>query len=267
MDGIAIILTAVVVGAVGLIVGLLLVTAGEKFKVEVDEKEVAVRAELPGNNCGGCGYPGCDGLAAAIAKGEARVDACPVGGASCAEKIAQIMGQEVGAAVKKVAYVHCLGTCDQAVEKGQYFGMEDCRAAAAIPGGGSKACSYGCKGLGSCVRACQFGAIYVKDGVAVVDRSKCFGCGACVAVCPNHLIEIIPDDATYLVGCGNKDKAKAVKEVCKVGCLGCTLCVKQCESGSITMDAGLAVLNPETCTGCGKCAEKCPAKIIRKREL
>ena len=41
---------------------------GEKLKVEVDEKEVAVREALPGNNCGGCGYPGCDGLAKAIAR-------------------------------------------------------------------------------------------------------------------------------------------------------------------------------------------------------
>ena len=28
---------------------------------------------LPGNNCGGCGYAGCSGLAAAIVKGEAPV--------------------------------------------------------------------------------------------------------------------------------------------------------------------------------------------------
>ena len=71
MNGVAILLAAVVVGIVGLAVGFLLVTAGEKFKVEVDEKEVKIREALPGNNCGGCGFPGCDGLAAAIAKGEA----------------------------------------------------------------------------------------------------------------------------------------------------------------------------------------------------
>ena len=81
----AIIMAALVVGVVGIIVGFLLVTAGEKFKVEVDEKEVAIRAELPGNNCGGCGFPGCDGLAAAIAKGEAPANQCPVGGAPVAE--------------------------------------------------------------------------------------------------------------------------------------------------------------------------------------
>ena len=46
---------------------------GKKFYVEVDQKEIDVRAELPGNNCGGCGYAGCDALAKAIAAGEAQL--------------------------------------------------------------------------------------------------------------------------------------------------------------------------------------------------
>ena len=65
-----IIISAVIIGGIGLVIGLLLDSAGKKFAVEVDEREVAVRDALPGNNCGGCGYPGCDGLAAAIVKGE-----------------------------------------------------------------------------------------------------------------------------------------------------------------------------------------------------
>ena len=71
---------AAVVGVVGIFVGLFLGVAGIRFHVEKDEKEEAVLAALPGNNCGGCGFPGCSGLAAAIAKGEAPVNACPVGG-------------------------------------------------------------------------------------------------------------------------------------------------------------------------------------------
>lgn len=75
-----ILIAVAVVAGVGIVIGILLGVAGEKFKVEVDEKEIAVRELLPGNNCGGCGYPGCDGLAAAIAKGEMPPSACPVGG-------------------------------------------------------------------------------------------------------------------------------------------------------------------------------------------
>ena len=43
--------------------------------VAVDEKAIAVRECLPGNNCGACGYAGCDAVAAAIAAGEAPVNA------------------------------------------------------------------------------------------------------------------------------------------------------------------------------------------------
>ena len=75
-----IIIAAVVVSCTGLLLGLFLGVMGKKFYVEVDQKEIDVRAELPGNNCGGCGYAGCDALAKAIAAGEAPANACPVGG-------------------------------------------------------------------------------------------------------------------------------------------------------------------------------------------
>ena len=55
MNMTGIIIAAAVVGIVGIVIGVLLGIASEKFKVEVDEKEILVRAELPGNNCGGCG--------------------------------------------------------------------------------------------------------------------------------------------------------------------------------------------------------------------
>ena len=84
----AIIIATVVVAVVGIVIGIILGIAGEKFKVEIDPREEAVLDALPGNNCGGCGFAGCSGLAAAIAKGEAEVGSCPVGGASVAAKIA-----------------------------------------------------------------------------------------------------------------------------------------------------------------------------------
>ncbi len=71
-----ILLAVIIVGGVGLFVGIFLGVASLKFKVEVDEREIAVLEALPGNNCGGCGFPGCSGLASAIAKGEAPVNQC-----------------------------------------------------------------------------------------------------------------------------------------------------------------------------------------------
>ena len=89
MNIISIVIAAAVVSIVGILAGILLGIASEKFKVNVDEKEIAIRELLPGNNCGGCGYPGCDGLACAIAKGEASPSGCPVGGEEIAKKIAE----------------------------------------------------------------------------------------------------------------------------------------------------------------------------------
>ena len=166
-----IILAAVVVGGTGLVISILLGIASEKFKVPVDEKEVAVRECLPGNNCGGCGFAGCDALAKAIAAGDAPVGACPVGGQPVADKIASIMGVEADAGEKQVAFVKCAGTCDKAKSKYKYSGNEDCVSAMSVPGGGPKACSFGCTGFGSCVKVCDFDAIHVirKNVLLVVN--------------------------------------------------------------------------------------------------
>lgn len=113
---------AIIVGGVGLILGLFLGVMGKKFAVEVDQKEIDIRAELPGNNCGGCGYAGCDALAKAIAAGQADCGACPVGGAPAAAKIASIMGAEAGETVRMTAFVKCSGDCEKAKENYVYSG-------------------------------------------------------------------------------------------------------------------------------------------------
>jgi len=258
-----IIIAAVVVGVVGIVIGVLLGIASEAFKVEVDEREVLVRNELPGNNCGGCGYAGCDALAKAIVEGKAAVNACPVGGATAAANIGAIMGIEAGAADKKVAFVKCKGTCDKANVQYNYYGMEDCVKMSVVPGAGSKSCTYGCLGGGSCVKACQFDAIHIVDGIAVVDKEKCVARGKCAEVCPRHLIDLVPYSAEHLVQCNSHDKGPDVKKKCDAGCIGCTLCTKQCEFDAIHMDNNLAVIDYEKCTNCGKCAAKCPAKVIK----
>lgn len=258
-----ILLATEIVGATGIIIGILLGIAGKIFKVQVNEKEVAVRELLPGNNCGGCGYAGCDGLAAAIAEGKAAVNACPVGGASVAEAIGKVMGVDSTNAEKKIAFVKCKGTCDKTEIKYHYYGIADCRQAAVVPGKSEKKCDYGCMGYGSCVAACAFDAIHIIDGVAVVDKEKCVACGKCVQACPKQLIEIVPYKAMHLVQCNSKDKGKDVKAACQVGCIGCTLCTKVCDRGAITVTNNLAHIDYSKCTNCGKCAEKCPVKVIK----
>ena len=263
-----IIFSIILLAVLGILIGLLLGVAGKAFAVEVDERVTKVRECLPGNNCGGCGFPGCDGLADAIVAGNAPVNGCPVGGAPVAAEIGKIMGVDAGASVKKVAFVKCSGTCDKAKNKYEYVGISDCRAAAAIPGGGAKACASGCTGLGSCVDVCQFDAIHIGDGgIAVVDRESCVACGKCVETCPKHLIELIPYSSEqfktfYMVKCASTDKGPAVMKVCEAGCIGCGICEKSCNFDAVHVENNIAHIDPEKCRGCGLCSMKCPKHVI-----
>lgn len=257
------ILTAtLLVGGIGLFIGLFLGVAAIKFKVQVDEKEEAVLGALPGNNCGGCGFPGCSGLAAAIAKGEAPVNACPVGGEAVGKVIAGIMGVEAEESARKVAFVHCQGDCEKTKLDYEYTGIVDCRMLSFVPNGGAKSCNYGCLGFGSCVKVCPFDAIHVENGIAVVDKEACKACGKCIAVCPKNLISLEPYDAKHVVACSSKDKGPVTMKACTVGCIGCGLCVKACPSEAVKVENFHAVIDQEKCTGCGACKEKCPKKAI-----
>lgn len=258
-----ILVAAGLVGATGLILGMFLGVASEKFKVEVDETEANVRAALPGNNCGACGFPGCDGCAKAIASGEAPVDQCPVGGPAVAAKIAAIMGTNASGeqADKKVAYVRCQGDCDKAKQAYHYTGIADCRDLAVVPNGSEKECPYSCCGYGTCVKACKFDAIHIVNGVAKVDKEKCVACGACVKACPKNIIAIVPYKKKHIVSCQNHLKGKQVKDSCSIGCIACGMCEKNCPFDAIHVIDGLAVMN-DKCKDCGICAQKCPTGAI-----
>lgn len=251
-------------GLLGLIFGAVLALAAKKLAVKTDPREASVLEALPGANCGACGYPGCAGFASAIVAGKAPVSACPVGGAQVAARIGEIMGLAVdtSAMTRRVAYVKCLGDNEACPAKFTYDGEPNCRAALLV-GGGPKLCSFGCLGLGSCVAACQFGAMQMSDrGLPVVDPVKCTACGKCVDACPRHLIELLDEDIAVCVACCSTAKGADVRKTCKVGCIGCGLCAKNCPAGAITVTDSLARIDQAKCTRCGICAEKCPPKCI-----
>lgn len=259
----AIIIATAVVAVLGLLIGLALVAAGKKFHVDVDPRETEVREALPGNNCGACGYAGCDAVAAAIVEGTAPVNACPICSQANRDKIGEIMGVSAGEAVPMEAYIHCAGSCDHTSAKCNYYGIDDCRAAV-LAGISIWECDHGCLGYGSCAKACPFGAIKVDNGVAVVDNRICAGCGKCVAVCPKNLISLTPRKKKVAVRCSNPAKGPEVIKVCTAGCLGCTLCSKKCPEGAITMNGNLPVIDYDKCVGCGTCADVCKRGIINK---
>ncbi|MFI3170983.1 MAG: RnfABCDGE type electron transport complex subunit B [Eubacteriales bacterium] len=257
-----ILIAAAIVGGTGLFIGVFLGIAGKKFAVEIDPREEAISGVLPGNNCGGCGYAGCSGLAAAIVEGKAELGACPVGGSDVAKKIGTIMGMEATESTPMTAFVKCGGSCAKAKEDYKYYGIKDCIMMSFVQNGGSKTCNYGCLGFGTCVKACPFDAISIVDDIAFVDKEACKACGKCIAVCPKNLIELVPVDQKHLVLCSSKDKGKDVMNACSGGCIGCKMCEKVCEFGAITVEGNIAHIDPEKCTNCGKCAEKCPKKCI-----
>ena len=230
MDMQNVIYAVAVLFIMGIVFAILLGVAAKVFAVEVDERIPLVRECLPGANCGGCGFPGCDGLAAAIVEGRAPVNGCPVGGAAAAEKIAKVLGVEVAEGERNVAHVKCNGGCN-AVDKAVYEGLQDCNAAMRVAGG-PKACAFGCMGLGSCVKACAFDAIHIVDGVAKVDSDKCVACGKCVSTCPKKIINLVSEVKKVHVNCVNKDKGPAVMKVCSNGCIGCRMCMAACPYGA-----------------------------------
>ncbi len=251
------------------LIGIALAFFNQKFKVERDPKIDEVRGALPGANCGACGFPGCDGYAEAVATGRAVTTRCSVGGSATAEALAKIMGITAsGEAEDKVAVLLCQGTKEKTVSKGDYNGIQTCRAAK-LSTGSVKTCSYSCQGLGDCTLVCKFDALAMgEDGLPHVNYENCTGCGLCVEECPQKILTLVPRTRVgSIVLCSNRTTLKAsVIKTCKVGCIKCEICVKSCPEGAITMVNGIPVTDYAKCTSCGICVEKCPTKCYKLLE-
>lgn len=254
-----------IVAGIGLIAGVGLAIASAVMAVPVDEKAEAIEGELPGANCGACGFSGCSGYAKALSQGKAKNGLCAPGGEASASAIAEILGQSVGEMEKKIAVVHCIGTTYSTSNVREYQGVPSCAASAQLFGGAA-ACAYGCLGYGDCERVCPYGAIKVCNGVATVDPAQCRACGLCVGACPRSIISIEPIDKAA-VYCSNHDKGGETRKICKAGCIGCMRCVKACTTGAVTISSFCAVVDADKCSKCGECVNVCPNHVIYIRQM
>lgn len=257
-----ILIPILVVAGIGLLSGLILAISSIVMAVPKDEKAEAIREMLPGANCGACGFSGCDGYAKAMSSGEAKPGLCPVGGAAVTKNISEYLGCDSAQTEAKVAVVHCLGSYDYTSDKVNYEGIETC-AGAAMVAGGIASCQYGCMGLGDCLRACEYGAITVTNGLASIDPKRCKGCSKCIKACPKHLIHFTPFWQQALVLCSNCDKGADTNRICKVGCIGCKKCEKTCQHDAIHVIDNHAAVDTLKCVGCGDCAKVCPRSCIK----
>ncbi len=263
-----IVISIVVLCVLGLVASSVLAAASKLLYVEEDPRVEAVVGALPGANCGGCGYAGCEGYAVAVINDPSVApNKCCAGGADVSEQVAALSGKAAGSSDPMVAFRRCDRNGGNVLEKFDYQGVPSC-AAAKLVQDGPYACRFSCLGLGDCVRACPFNAMQMVNNIVYIDVEACTACGTCTRTCPNQILELIPKRSRVMVFCSSQDKAKDVTAVCEVGCISCQKCVKKCPATAITMVDSRVHIDHVACLAYGDeckeiCVAECPRKILR----
>jgi len=219
------IMVVIVMTIIGLVFGLILAFANKIFSIEVNPLIHLVEDILPKGQCGGCGYAGCAAYAEAVVmNADVPPNLCIPGKKVVADLVANLTGKSAPEIAPRIAQLRCKGTLSKAARKYNYVGVQDCIAASLVQGG-PKECQYGCMGLGTCVKSCNFGALSMgEEGLPIVDEKKCVGCGKCEKVCPILAISMLK----------NKE-SKAAAQVDNEVCLGCGVCVRSCPQNAIEL--------------------------------
>jgi Na+-translocating ferredoxin:NAD+ oxidoreductase RNF subunit RnfB len=227
----------------GVVLATVLAFANRKLQVQEDPRIDEVEEMLPHANCGACGYPGCRPFAEATVTGEANPAKCTVSTPEMTALIASYLGVELGAEEKTVARLACAGGNHVARVRAEYAGLGTCRAAA-VAGGGGKACAWGCLGLADCEVACDFDAIHMnRFGLPEVIEDKCVACNDCVEVCPRDLFSLEPVSHKLWVACKSLAEGDQALEECNVACTGCARCAADAPEGLIKIIDNLAVID------------------------
>ena len=91
---VAMLISILVLTALGLVFGLGLGWAAIRFRVDSDPLIERIDALLPQTQCGQCGFPGCRPYAEAISSDQADINQCPPGGEAGVKALADLLGRE-----------------------------------------------------------------------------------------------------------------------------------------------------------------------------
>jgi RnfABCDGE-type electron transport complex B subunit len=243
---------------IGVFLAVILAIADKKLAVKEDPRVEKALDQLPGANCGACGFAGCSAFANALAEGKVSVTGCKPGGAEVAKKLTEILGLEEAETLRPmVARVFCSGFFNDTATTEIYTCVETCVSANLV--GADKAW-----GFGDCVEVCAFDAIHMgENGLPVVDLNGCTGCGACVDACPRNIIGLTEYDEVVHVYCRSRDKGAVTRKTCKAGCTACKLCEKDDDTGAVKVVDNLSVIDYLVNKTPVKATKRCPTKVIR----
>jgi electron transport complex protein RnfB len=158
--------TVSVLGILAALFGLLLGYTAVRFKVEGDPIVEQIDAILPQQQCGKCGYPGCQAYAEAIVNGEAEINQCPPGGEVVILALADLLDREP-------------------ISLDVEHGVEMPIMLAVID-------ETTCIGCTLCIQACPVDAILgAPKQMHTVIAQECTGCELCVAPCPVDCISMV----------------------------------------------------------------------------
>ncbi len=236
-------IACIVMFAIGVVLAALLAYADKKLYVYEDPRIDEVEAMLPKANCGACGSAGCRAFAEKLVAGEVSPSKCTVSSEEALLQIAAYLNVDRGSQEKRVARLACAGGTHVARRRAGYEGLQSCRAAALISGGG-KVCAWGCLGLADCERACSFNAIDMDEhGIPVVSEALCTACGDCVVACPKDLFSLHPVSHRLWVACRSLYEGALAESECEVACTGCGRCALDAPPGLIQIVDHLAVID------------------------
>ncbi|MET4692909.1 (Fe-S)-binding protein [Endozoicomonas lisbonensis] len=247
----------------GGLLAVLLIVANKRFYVFEDPRIDEVEDLLPRANCGACGSPGCRAFAEGLVAGTFQPGQCTANTSDKNKDIASMLGVAMSVAEKQLPRVACAGGSHVAWQRAHYEGMEGCRAADLVAGGG-KGCNWSCLGQGDCVVSCQFDAIYLdRNGLPHVDAEKCTACGDCIDACPRALLSMQPISHKLWVACNNKEFGDKAESDCGVACTACGRCEMDAAEGLIAISNNLATVNYTLNNKAEKAAiERCPTGAI-----